>query len=141
MRITQNDLDQYLSNQHILNRSFLSTSIDRKVAEMFAGEGQQSKMRYTPKDHCALQYSCLCQYLIKQNSTAINIQSLSTRPDEKEILIIPFSVFKIMKIKRNYFDDPTASISIEIELEECEDQNDNKNESESKICFIFVYFE
>ncbi|CAF3929078.1 unnamed protein product [Rotaria sordida] len=131
MRITQNDLNQYLSNQHILNRSFLSTSIDREVAEMFAGEGQQSKMRYTPKNHCALQYSCLCQYLIKQNSTAINIQSLSTRPDEKEILILPFTVFKVIAIKQNYLNDPTASISIEIELEECEDPNDNKNESEN----------
>ncbi|CAF1304118.1 unnamed protein product, partial [Rotaria sordida] len=129
--ITQNDLNQYLSNQHILNRSFLSTSIDREVAEMFAGEGQQSKMRYTPKNHCALQYSCLCQYLIKQNSTAINIQSLSTRPDEKEILILPFTVFKVKAIKQNYLDDPTASISIEIELEECEDPNDNKNELEN----------
>ncbi|CAF1385100.1 unnamed protein product, partial [Rotaria sordida] len=129
--ITQNDLNQYLSNQHILNRSFLSTSIDREVAEMFAGEGQQSKMRYTPKNHCALQYSCLCQYLIKQNSTAINIQSLSTRPDEKEILILPFTVFKVIAIKQNYLNDPTASISIEIELEECEDPNDNKNESEN----------
>ncbi|CAF3906271.1 unnamed protein product [Rotaria sordida] len=131
MRITQNDLNQYLSNQHILNRSFLSTSIDREVAEMFAGEGQQSKMRYTPKDHCILQYSCLCQYLIKQNSTAINIQSLSTRPDEKEILILPFTVFKVIAIKRNYLDNPNVSISIEIELEECEDSNDNKNESEN----------
>ncbi|CAF3706421.1 unnamed protein product [Rotaria sordida] len=131
MRITQNDLNQYLSNQHILNRSFLSTSIDREVAEMFAGEGQQSKMRYTPKNHCELQYSCLCQYLIKQNSTAINIQSLSTRSDEKEILILPFTVFKVIAIKRNYLDDPKASFSIEIELEECEDTNDNKNESEN----------
>ncbi|CAF1362342.1 unnamed protein product, partial [Rotaria sp. Silwood1] len=131
MRITQNDLDQYLTNQHILNRSFLSTSIDREVAEMFAGEGQQCKMRHTPKDHCALQYSCLCQYLIKQNSTAINIQSLSTRPDEKEILILPFTVFKVIAIKRNYLDDPAASISIEIELEECEDTNDKKYESEN----------
>ncbi|CAF4077946.1 unnamed protein product, partial [Rotaria sordida] len=78
-----------------------------------------------------LQYSCLCQYLIKQNSTAINIQSLSTRPDEKEILILPFTVFKVTAIKRNYLDDPTASISIEIELEECEDPYDNKNESET----------
>ncbi|CAF0833106.1 unnamed protein product [Rotaria sordida] len=132
MRITQNDLDQYLANQHILNRSFLSASIDCEVAKMFAGEGQQSKMRHTPKDHCALQYSCLCQYLIKQNSTAINIESLSSRPDEKEILILPFTVFKVISIKRNYLDDPTASISIEIELEECEDPNDNKNESENK---------
>ncbi|CAF3423739.1 unnamed protein product [Rotaria sp. Silwood2] len=87
-------------------------------------------MRYTPNDHCALQYSCLCQYLIKQNSTAMDIQSLSTRPDEKEILIIPFSVFKVMKIKRNYLDDSTVSISIEIELEECEDVIDDKKESE-----------
>ncbi|CAF1186187.1 unnamed protein product [Rotaria sordida] len=131
MRITQNDLDQYLSNQYILNRSFLSTSIDRKVAEMFASESQQFKMRHTPKDYCALQYSCLCQYLIKQNSTAINIQSLSTRSDEKEILILPFTVFKVIAIKRNYLDNPTASISIEIELEECEDPKDNKNESDN----------
>ncbi|CAF4910740.1 unnamed protein product, partial [Rotaria sp. Silwood2] len=79
----------------------------------------------------ALQSSCLCQYLIKQNSTAINIQSLSTKLDEKEILILPFTVFKVIAIKRNYLDDPTASISIEIELEECEDPNDNKNESEN----------
>ncbi|CAF1142627.1 unnamed protein product [Rotaria sordida] len=131
MRITQNDLDQYLSNQYILNRSFLSTSIDRKVAEMFASESQQFKMRHTPKDYCALQYSCLCQYLIKQNSTAINIQSLSTRSNEKEILILPFTVFKVIAIKRNYLDNPTASISIEIELEECEDPKDNKNESDN----------
>ncbi|CAF5141296.1 unnamed protein product, partial [Rotaria sp. Silwood1] len=125
MRITQNDLDQYQLNQHILNRAFLSTSIDRQVAAMFAGEDQQSQMRYTSKDHRALQYSCLCQYLIKQNSTAMNIESLSTRPDEQEILIIPFSVFKVMAIKRNYLDDSTASISIEIELEECEDVMDD----------------
>ncbi|CAF4120621.1 unnamed protein product, partial [Rotaria sordida] len=84
-----------------------------------------------PKDHCPLQYSCLCQYLIKQNSTAINIQSLSTRPDEKEVLILPFTVFKVITIKQNYLYDPKASISIEIELEECEDPNDNKNELEN----------
>ncbi|CAF1000927.1 unnamed protein product [Didymodactylos carnosus] len=131
MKITQNDLDQYQVDQHILNRAFLPTSIDRQVAEMFASEGQQSQMRYTPQDHCALQYSCLCQYLIKQKSTAINIESLSTRPDEKEILIIPFTVFKVITIKRNYLDDSTASISIEIQLEECEDPDDNKNEPES----------
>ena len=112
---------------------FLSTSIDRQVAEMFAGEGQQSQMRYTSKDHSPLQYSCLCQYLIKQNSTAIDIQSLSTKPDEKEILIIPFTVFKVVTIKRNYLDDSTASISIEIELEECEDLNDDTNELESTL--------
>ncbi|CAF4037596.1 unnamed protein product [Rotaria sp. Silwood2] len=131
IRITQYDLDQYLSNQHILNRSFLSASMNREVAEMFASEDQQSKMRHTPKDHDTLRYSCLCKYLIKRNSTAINIQSLSTRSDDKEILILPFAVFKVIAIKQNYLDDPTASISIEIVLEECEDSNDKKHESEN----------
>ncbi|CAF1228412.1 unnamed protein product [Didymodactylos carnosus] len=42
MRITENDLNPYQLNQHILNWSFLSTSIEHKVAKMFAGEGQQS---------------------------------------------------------------------------------------------------
>ncbi|CAF3110068.1 unnamed protein product [Rotaria sp. Silwood2] len=127
MRITQHDLNQYQLNQHILNRSFLSTSIDRHVAEMFAGEGQQSHLRHSHHSHRPLQYSCLCKYLIKQNSTAINIESLSMRPHEKEILIIPFSVFKVMNIKRNY-PISTNTISIEIELEECEDANNNTNE-------------
>ncbi|CAF4821761.1 unnamed protein product [Rotaria sp. Silwood1] len=132
MIITQNDLDRYQLNQHILNRSFLSTSIDRQVAKMFAGEGQQSQMRHTPGGQRALQYSCLCQYLVKQNSTAINIECLSMNPEEKEILILPFTVFKVTNIKRNYFEDITSSISVEIELEECEDPNDNQNPLENE---------
>ncbi|CAF1417270.1 unnamed protein product [Rotaria sordida] len=129
MRITQHDLEQYKLDQHILNRSFLSASIDREIAEMFAGEGQQSHMRHTYQNHRFLQYSCLCKYLIKQNSTAINIENLSMNQHEKEILILPFSVFKVVKIKRNDFDS-TNTISIEIELEECED-SDNNSESEN----------
>ncbi|CAF3365154.1 unnamed protein product [Rotaria sp. Silwood2] len=127
MRVTQHDLDQYQLNQHILNRAFLSTSTDREVAAMFAGEGQQSQMRYTPKNHCALQYSCLCQYLIKQNSTAMHIQSLSMRQDEKEVLIVPFTVFKVMAIKRNYLDNLTASISISID-----DKKETESDKESR---------
>ncbi|CAF1420923.1 unnamed protein product, partial [Adineta ricciae] len=135
MRITTNDLEQYQINHHILNRAFLSTSLDRQVAEMFAGEGQQSQMRHTPKDHCALLYSCVCQYVVKQDLTAINIENLSTRPDEKEVLIIPFSVFKITSIKRNYIDNPQVAISIEIELEECEDP-DKLDEQSSRLLTV-----
>ena len=133
MRITSTDLDLYQLNHHILNRAFLSTSIDQEVAEMFAGIGQQSQMRYTPKDHCALQYSCLCHYSIKQNSTAINIENLSARTDEKEVLIVPFTVFKVTAIRRSDCDDSTAKVFIEIDLEECEDVNENKNELESRL--------
>ena len=144
MRITQNDFDQYKIDHHILNRAFLSTSIDQKVAEMFAGIGQQSQMRYTPDDNYALQYSCLCKYLIKQNLTAINIENLSTKPDEKEILIIPFTVFKIISIKQNDLNDTKESVSIEIELEECEDLNDENDLSKSNsydFLFTFLFVE
>ncbi|CAF1033515.1 unnamed protein product [Didymodactylos carnosus] len=116
MRITENDLNPYQLNQHILNRSFLSSSIDHNVAKMFAGEGEQSQMRHT-SDQRPLQFSCLCQYNIVQNSTAINVQELSVRPDEKEIFILPFAVFKVVNLKRHYINDSHAAISIEIELE------------------------
>ncbi|CAF1498269.1 unnamed protein product, partial [Didymodactylos carnosus] len=86
----------YQLNQHILNRSFLSPSVERQIAEMFAGEGQQLKMKQTI-DHRPIQFSYLCQYLVKQKSTCLNIQHLSMRPEEKEVLIPPFTVFKIIK--------------------------------------------
>ncbi|CAF0781777.1 unnamed protein product [Adineta steineri] len=130
MRITQNDLNQYQLNQHMLNRSFLSTSTDRGVAEMFAGEGEQSNMRHTPKGDRALQYSCVCQYSIKQNATAIYIQKLSKNADENEVLILPFTVFKVVGIKRNDLENPKASISVEIQLEECEDSHEDQNRLE-----------
>ncbi|CAF1229912.1 unnamed protein product [Didymodactylos carnosus] len=147
MRITENDLNSHHLNQHILNRSFLSSSIDYKVAKMFAGEDEQCQMRHTSNQR-PLQFSCLCQYNIVQNSTAINVQELSMRLDEKEIFILPFAVFKVVNPKRNYIDDsqvsvfryeyryrciPTysqAAISVEIELVECEDPGDTK----------FIYF-
>ena len=129
MMITQNDLNQYKLNQHIMNRAFLSTSVDHRVAKMFAGIDQQSQMRHTPsqQDHSPIQYSCLCRYLIKQDLTAINIQSLSATGGEQEVLINPFSVFQVIDVKENYLEDPNAPISIEIELEECEDI-DEKND-------------
>ncbi|CAF1203612.1 unnamed protein product [Rotaria magnacalcarata] len=113
MRITQKDLDQYQSNQHILNRTFLSASYYYKVAEMFAGESQQCHMRYTYKEHHALKYSCLCQYLIKQTSTAISVE--------------------IIHIKRNSLDS-TNQISVEMELEECKDPNNNNTNEFEKNC-------
>ncbi|CAF2933852.1 unnamed protein product [Rotaria sp. Silwood2] len=38
MRILRHNLNQYQLDQHIVNRSFLSTSIDRQVTEMFTDE-------------------------------------------------------------------------------------------------------
>ncbi|CAF1031899.1 unnamed protein product [Rotaria sordida] len=87
---TKHFSSNYRLKIYILNRSFLSTSIDCHAAEIFAGEDQQIQMAYTPESYRALQYSCVCQYIIKQNLATINMESLSIRPAEKDILIVLF---------------------------------------------------
>ncbi|CAF1408354.1 unnamed protein product [Didymodactylos carnosus] len=54
MRITENDLKPYQLNQHILNRSFLSSSIDYRVAKMFAGEVVNLKRNYIDDSQAAI---------------------------------------------------------------------------------------
>ncbi|CAF3342025.1 unnamed protein product [Rotaria socialis] len=141
MRITQNDLNQYRLNQHILNRTFLSTSDDRQVAEMFSGEGQQSKMRFTPGNKAKAtipRYNNSVEgwHNAFANRVALNHPNIvklaeKIRREQSKFEVDITKILQVIKIKQNDLDDSTAPISIEIELEECEDPNDNKDESES----------
>ncbi|CAF3540767.1 unnamed protein product [Rotaria sp. Silwood2] len=120
--MTENDLKRYSIGTHILNRSFVSTSKNRSVAQMFAGNSLQTLTKV----------SVLLKYTTKQNNTAIDIEHLSMVKDEKEVLILPFSVFQIKDVIQN---NPKMSppALFEIELEECEDNElMNKKEQKSK---------
>jgi hypothetical protein len=88
--MTENDLKHYNIGDHISNRSFLSTSKNRSVAQIFADNRQQIS-----NDQNLRKISVLLKYTIKQNQTAIDIELISTIQDEKEVLILPFSVFQI----------------------------------------------
>ncbi len=104
-----NDLKSYTIGNHILNRSFLSTSKNRSVAQLFTGNNQGNQN----------QISVLIKYTIKQNQTAIDIEHLSTIQDEKEVLILPFAVFQVKdRIENNPQMSPP--VLVEIDLEECE---------------------
>ena len=110
------DLKKYRIGYSIMNRSFVSTSKYRSVAQMFAGN-VPSKREDTDDQTFV---SVMFRYKIKQNRTAINIERLSTIKDEKEVLILPFGVFQVKDCVEN---DPEMSppVQFEIDLEECED--------------------
>jgi hypothetical protein len=112
--MTKNHLKHYTVGAHILNRSFVSTSKDRSIAQMFAGNSLQETS-----------VPVLLKYRIKQNQTAIDIEYMSTIRDEKEVLILPFSVFRV----KNRIENNAERGLVEIDLEECEDneQIDRKN--------------
>ncbi|CAF1504252.1 unnamed protein product [Rotaria sordida] len=112
----EDDVRDYSIGKHILNRSFVSTSKNCTVAEVFAGSSQLTSTKV----------SVLFKYTIKLNQTAIDIEHLSTIPDEEEVLVLPFSVFKIKNRIENC-SNMCSPILIEIDLEECEDEEQINN--------------
>jgi hypothetical protein len=108
-----NHLKSYSIGNYILNKSFVSTSKTRSTAQLFADNRQGNVSN-------AIEIPVLLRYAIKQNETAINIEHLSMIPDEEEILILPFSIFKVKNRIENS-SDTSSTMLVEIDLEECED--------------------
>jgi hypothetical protein len=104
-----NHLKSYSIGNCILNKSFVSTSKILKVAQFFA-DNRQMNDQLIP---------VLLKYTIKQNETAIDIEDLSVIPDEEEVLILPFSVFKI-KNRVEKCSHTSSTMLVEIDLEECQ---------------------
>ncbi|CAF3406317.1 unnamed protein product, partial [Rotaria sp. Silwood2] len=116
MILNQQDLSIYNVGKRLLNKSFLSTSIDHQVAEVFAGAGESQFMRRN-LNHDLIQYITICTYKIKNPDTALKIGSISEVLIEQEVLIMPLCAFQIKSIKQHLDDD--SNIHVEIELEEC----------------------
>jgi hypothetical protein len=106
MMITNDDLKQYKIGTRILTKTFSSTSKQVDVALSFLGKNQD------PSDRL----STICIYEIRNQRTALDIGHISVFPDEEEVLILPYSAFKIIDIKQNKDNAPR----IEIKLKECE---------------------
>lgn len=110
MVMQRHDLEKYRVGYSIMNRSFVSTSKYRSVAQIFAGTNEDDDTKV----------SVMFRYQIKQNRTAMNIEHFSTIRDEREVLILPFGVFRVKNFVEN---DPNMSppVQFEVDLEECED--------------------
>ena len=74
--VKENQLKSYSVGNYILNKSFVSTSKNRSVAQVFAQNVYDPPL-----------IPVLLNYTTKQNQTAIDIQELSTIPDEEKVLI------------------------------------------------------
>lgn len=92
MNIRKSDFDQYKEGKSILTRTFLSSSIDEKIAEKFLNDHSTKSNNI---------YRIICIYHIRNSSTTLNIHTLSTYTHENEILILPFTIFNIINIKIN----------------------------------------
>ncbi|CAF2995462.1 unnamed protein product [Rotaria sp. Silwood2] len=87
-------LSHYTEGSCIITTTFLSTSKNRKIAEFFSGQDDTSL--HTDD------ISILCIYKINnKDRTALYIAEYSKFQEEEEVLILPYSSFKIMKIVIN----------------------------------------
>ncbi|CAF3331972.1 unnamed protein product [Rotaria socialis] len=106
MITTTHDLEKYKIGTRILTRSFLSASKQKSIASNF----------YINQDDTSNRLSVLCVYKIRNKRTALDIQQVSLYQYEEEVLILPYSAFKITKIHPN----KNNSSQVKIKLKECE---------------------
>ncbi|CAF2640044.1 unnamed protein product [Rotaria sp. Silwood2] len=106
MVITDNDLKKYQIGTRILTKTFSSTSKKLHIALRFLDKNQNTNGGL----------STICKYQIRNERTALDIEHISLFEDEKEVLILPYSAFKIIDIKQNKDSSPR----VEIDLKECE---------------------
>ncbi|CAF3960095.1 unnamed protein product [Rotaria sordida] len=106
MMITNNDLKQYEIGTRILTKTFSSSSKRLNIALGFLDD----------KRHTDDRLSTICTYEIRNQRTALDIQDISLFQYEEEVLILPYSAFKIIDIQINKDKSP----NVEIKLKECE---------------------
>ena len=114
MMVTAADLDKYVVGSRLMNTTFLSTSSDRSVAEMFFGENKED-------------LAVLCTFIVRKNNgrrTAISIKEMSNFLVENEVLLMPFSPFYVRSVR------PSVGSAGPIEITLVEDDCDNVEDNE-----------
>ncbi|CAF0840332.1 unnamed protein product [Adineta ricciae] len=107
------DISEYKVGSLLVNKAFLSTSTDRDRAKDFT----KSSARINGDCKTVGIYPTVCKYRIKNPGTAFDISEISEFPDEKEVLIMPRTAFRVVSIKeKRSFNAP---LEIQIELHEC----------------------
>ncbi len=100
LRLSSDYIRTYKKNQIVVNRPFLSTSQDHRVAEsFFSGSDGTKDFRRAQYTNEFLEASLVCTYKISRPQTrALDIGAISEFPGELEILIMPISAFRIIDI-------------------------------------------
>ncbi|CAF3417941.1 unnamed protein product [Rotaria socialis] len=119
MILSTDELLQYKVGKRILTKTFSSCSRHSSVAEDFATKDLDLESD---------RYPIICEYNIISKRSALKLEDLSAYPAEKEVLIVPFCVFEIVKVKTKTnwsAEDGTVKIKEgrKITLKECEKQH------------------
>ncbi|UJR07868.1 hypothetical protein I4U23_012150 [Adineta vaga] len=115
------ELEHLQVNKCIITLTFLSTSIDCKITDSFSGYDSDHKKLAWPED--SKRISILLKFTIKNRygtRRAFDISDMSQMDDEKEILLLPYSVFQITKRETIELE---IGKRIEIELEDYDEVN------------------
>ncbi|CAF3615526.1 unnamed protein product, partial [Rotaria socialis] len=107
MTIDRSELEKYKKGTRILTKSFLSSSQNPKVATGFAKSSAVSST-----------IRVLCIYDIRNRRSGLNLEEISKFAKEQEVLIMPYTAFKIMEV--THLDNHANDIKAEIKLKECE---------------------
>jgi hypothetical protein len=132
------DLEKYQENSLLMTKSFLSSSIDRKIAELFlcqkeSAQTQIAKPVKTKADGSSIKSWMMCIYHIKHQRTALHIENFSQYANEGEVLIMPHTVFEVKSIKQVKISHLSNGQTItEIELEECQQYSNTKKSDTRK---------
>jgi hypothetical protein len=109
-----------------MTKSFVSSSIEEKIAAWFLCRQELARKESGQSDRFNIDMKVIkqwvmCKYHIKHRRTALHIENSSQYVNKGEVLIMPYAVFKVNKIrqiKAPYA--PDEQLITEIELEECD---------------------
>lgn len=126
MRINEETLEKYKKAPVLMTKAFLSSSLEEKVAVWFAHRANLAQQRgntvtrFDRRGKVILQW-VLCKYIVKHRRSALNIENISQYALEGEVLIMPYTVFKVKSVSQiqpAFIPDDCAIHMIEVE--ECE---------------------
>jgi hypothetical protein len=126
MQVNYDDLQKYQLNCSLMSKSFLSSSLDRKIAELFLCRKEATQEENIPQarftvDGRFIKIWIMRIYHIKHRRTALHIENSSQYANEGEVLIMPYTVFKVKNIEHITPSSlPMGHSMTQIELEECQ---------------------
>jgi hypothetical protein len=123
MKVKASEISRYKVGEVICNKSFLSTSTDRQIAEIFSGWND-------PKQEGEV--AVVCHLYLNNVGTGLQASVVSEFPDEEEILIVPMSYFIVERVGI-----PDLNGNLEIELHEYIDNQ----ERDPDVPFSTMYYE
>jgi hypothetical protein len=127
IQMNYHDLAKYQINCLFMTKSFLSSSIDQKVAELFLCQKESAQQQTThpvraKADGSLIKSWVMCVYNIKHRRTALHTENSSQYANEGEVLIMPSTVFIVKRIEQIKLSClPKEQTMTQIDLDECDE--------------------